>query len=539
MSAPVSRLRRAAIALTVSLVAGVLATTGASPASAAAGAFQGTVTALAGGAGVPNAYVAAYDSAGAWAGSAYANGTGFYTIAGLAPGQYRVYFGPSFGENLVPEWYNDQATIAAANPITVTSGGLLGSVNASLDSGSTVQGTLTGNTGAVYLQNAYVSLYNATDLVGYASTNASGFWSIAGIRPGSYTIQFSGPSGYASKWWLTSASRRTATFFTVGSKVTVTNNANLPLENTIAGTVTGFQAGGLEATVVAYEANGSIDDLDSWVAQTYTEPGTGNYTLHQLPVGTYKVGFTTQSSGFSPTTGALMPGSDGYTSEWYSHAFSYTAASSVNLPSVGYHLVGVDMELYNPTFADVPQHTSSVYDAIEWAYDRGITTGTPQSGGKPLFKPLDAVSRQAMASFLYKMAGDTFTPPATPTFADVTSANPFYTAIEWMYASGISQGTAQAGGKPLYQPAAPVSRQSMAIFLARYAGTTLVNPGYQDFADVPSSAAAFTAIHFMADAGVSNGTAQPGGLPLYKPLDPVSRQSMALFLQRLESYLNT
>jgi hypothetical protein len=37
----------------------------------------------------------------------------------------------------------------------------------------------------------------------------------------------------------------------------------------------------------------------------------------------------------------------------------------------------------------------------------------------------------------------------------------------------------------------------------------------------------------MAQTGISTGTGQPSGLPLYKPADPVSRQAMAAFLYRL------
>jgi hypothetical protein len=36
----------------------------------------------------------------------------------------------------------------------------------------------------------------------------------------------------------------------------------------------------------------------------------------------------------------------------------------------------------------------------------------------------------------------------------------------------------------------------------------------------------------MADTGISTGTPNPPGKPLYKPIDPVSRQAMAAFLYR-------
>jgi len=185
------------------------------------------------------------------------------------------------------------------------------------------------------------------------------------------------------------------------------------------------------------------------------------------------------------------------------------------------------------TFSDVIVG-SPFYSYIEWMSSSGISTGTPEPPAKPIYKPTDAVSRQAMAVFMYRLSGATFTPPGTPTFADVDSSSPFYTAIEWMASTGISTGTPQPPAKPLFKPADPVSRQAMALFLARYAHVdTSTPPTSQSFADVPITASAAAAIGWMASAGISTGTAQPSGLPVYLPANPVSRQAMAAFLYRL------
>jgi parallel beta-helix repeat protein len=186
-----------------------------------------------------------------------------------------------------------------------------------------------------------------------------------------------------------------------------------------------------------------------------------------------------------------------------------------------------------PYFADVSA-SHSFYREIEWMASSGLSTGTANPPNAPLYAPDNAVSRQAMAAFLFRLSGETFTAPATATFADVDSASPFYTAVEWMSARAISTGTAQPSGKPVFAPAAPVSREVMAIFLARYAKiNTSTPPTTQSFADVPLSAASAAAIAWMKNVGISTGTAQPSGLPLYKPADPVSRQAMAAFLSRL------
>ena len=188
-----------------------------------------------------------------------------------------------------------------------------------------------------------------------------------------------------------------------------------------------------------------------------------------------------------------------------------------------------------PSFADVTDPSSPFYTFIEWMFQRGISLGTAQLPAKPLYKPADAVSRQAMALFMYRLSGATFAPPASPTFGDVPTTSQFYSAIEWMASRGISAGTAQPSGPPLFKPSDPVSRQAMALFVARYAGANLtIAPTTPRFTDVPVGASSAAAIDWMFVSGVSRGTPQLPGLPLYLPSDPVSRQAMAAFLYRVD-----
>jgi protocatechuate 3,4-dioxygenase beta subunit len=58
---------------------------------------------------------------------------GNFTKAGLAAGTYKVLFSMEYGgPALVPEWYNNKATFAAADVITVTGGGALTGIDAQL-----------------------------------------------------------------------------------------------------------------------------------------------------------------------------------------------------------------------------------------------------------------------------------------------------------------------------------------------------------------------------------------------------------------------
>jgi hypothetical protein len=187
-----------------------------------------------------------------------------------------------------------------------------------------------------------------------------------------------------------------------------------------------------------------------------------------------------------------------------------------------------------PYFADAQDPTATFYPYIQWMGTSGISRGTAQPNAEPLFEPLVTVSRQAMAEFLYRLSGETFDPGTQSLFADVTPSSPFNTAIQWMASKGISTGTAQDSGKPLFKPNDVVTREAMAAFLARYSNADLsTDPQQTGFADVAADSDFAAAIAWMNSAGISTGTAQAVGLPLYKPMDAVTRQAMAAFLYRI------
>ncbi|MBN1772388.1 MAG: S-layer homology domain-containing protein, partial [Deltaproteobacteria bacterium] len=97
-------------------------------------------------------------------------------------------------------------------------------------------------------------------------------------------------------------------------------------------------------------------------------------------------------------------------------------------------------------------------DEIAWLFMTGITTGT-DTGREIVFRPANTVSRQAMAAFLHRFFFEPEPTLTEPFFADVSTSHPFYDAIQWMAESGLSTGTPQAGGKPLYKPSSKVTRR--------------------------------------------------------------------------------
>lgn len=107
------------------------------------------------------------------------------------------------------------------------------------------------------------------------------------------------------------------------------------------------------------------------------------------------------------------------------------------------------------------------YKEIAWMYERGHSTGNKNPGGKPLFRPKENVSREAMAAFLYRYEKSTYAGMPTSPFADVKKGHKFYKEITWMRKTGLSYGNKQPSGQPTYAAYDPVSREAMAAFIYR------------------------------------------------------------------------
>ncbi|MFV0452141.1 MAG: S-layer homology domain-containing protein [Propioniciclava sp.] len=180
------------------------------------------------------------------------------------------------------------------------------------------------------------------------------------------------------------------------------------------------------------------------------------------------------------------------------------------------------------SFSDVPpEHFYS--DEISWLADSEITTG--YSDGS--FRPLNPVTRRAMAAFLYRFSGEPdFDPFIRATFRDVPASDYYYTEITWLSYTGITKG--YSDGR--FQPTRAVSRQAMAAFLYRLAGSpTYVPPATPEFADVPKNHYYYKEISWLAQTGITRGYRDGD----FKPTKEVTRQAMAAFLYRFNRDLGT
>jgi uncharacterized protein YkwD len=122
---------------------------------------------------------------------------------------------------------------------------------------------------------------------------------------------------------------------------------------------------------------------------------------------------------------------------------------------------------YYSWFDDVAPGTQ-FYKEMNWMAEYGISGGWDEGNGQYTYRPLTTVKRDAMAAFLYRLAGEpAFTPPATSPFADVTTSTQFYKEITWLASVGISSGWDEGNGRFTYRPFNSVNRDAMAAFMYR------------------------------------------------------------------------
>lgn len=116
-------------------------------------------------------------------------------------------------------------------------------------------------------------------------------------------------------------------------------------------------------------------------------------------------------------------------------------------------------------------------------------------------------------------------------FTDVTTATPFSDEIAWLAGQGISTGW-PVDGRREFRPLANVTRDAMAAFLYRSAGSPEFEPpAASPFSDVSVDSSFYKEIAWLADQEISTGWAAPGGAE-YRPFDPITRDAMAAFLFR-------
>lgn len=171
---------------------------------------------------------------------------------------------------------------------------------------------------------------------------------------------------------------------------------------------------------------------------------------------------------------------------------------------------------------------------MNWMHSQGISTGWTEANGKKTYRPFESVNRDAMAAFMYRLAGSpAYTPPKKSPFADVSTSNAYYKEIAWLAAKGISTGWTEKNGTKTYRPLEPVNRDAMAAFMYRMAGSPKYTaPSVSPFSDVARSNPYYKEISWASANGITSGWDTGNGKSQFRPVQPVARDAMAAFMYR-------
>lgn len=160
------------------------------------------------------------------------------------------------------------------------------------------------------------------------------------------------------------------------------------------------------------------------------------------------------------------------------------------------------------------------HDAVNWAVEKGITTGTSAT----TFSPNASCTRAQIVTFLWRASGSPEPKTASNSFTDV-AANAYYRkAVLWAVENGITTGTSAT----TFSPGAPCTRAQGVTFLWRANGSKAASAA-ASFTDVASDAYYAPAIAWAAEQNVTSGV----GNGLFSPGTTCTRAQIVSMLYRL------
>lgn len=223
---------------------------------------------------------------------------GNFSVGGIEPGVYRVNFRDYAGSWLEETWDNSAGgPDYGGTDVFVASEEHITNINAVLEPASRIEGLVTGPTNQP-LNATNVRVYQWNSTYGFwqstfnTSTDVNGLYSIGGIGPGSYRINFEDNSGnYIKETWdnVWGDPNDGGTDLVVGSGVVISNiNAQLEVGSHIVGRVTDSSLQPLESIYIyAYRWDGSY-----WTEVSYASSAVdGSYNIGGLMSGTYRIDF--------------------------------------------------------------------------------------------------------------------------------------------------------------------------------------------------------------------------------------------------------
>ncbi len=271
----------------------------------ARGFVQGRVTDEASGSALPFVCVSLMSTDGSYVTGTQTTSTGFYRLQS-APGAFKVRFEDCGGAEHAPEFFPGVSEETAATTITVAAGATRSQVNASLQRGAILMGTVTGE-GTHEPIEACIEVARASDGAYVASAytygSSSGFYRVAGLPITDVVVHFSDcrfPHAVAPEWFRDASSRAGAEIKSLSPGTTAFASALLGRGAHVGGVVrrdSGQPAAGVcvRAEPTAHAPGDA--HLDSSFGYTSS---TGFYSIPGVGPGDYKLKFSDCGAGVAP-----------------------------------------------------------------------------------------------------------------------------------------------------------------------------------------------------------------------------------------------
>ena len=172
-------------------------------------------------------------------------------------------------------------------------------------------------------------------------------------------------------------------------------------------------------------------------------------------------------------------------------------------------------------FVDVAE--GSYYEeAVDWAVEKGITTGT----GNNYFTPDGICTRAQAVTFLWRVAGSPTPKTEAMPFEDVLDGSYYYEAVLWAVENGITVGTSAT----TFSPELTCSRAHIVTFLWRAANSPSAKTA-NPFTDVAADAYYIDAVLWAVKLKITVGTT----LSTFSPDEGCTRAQIVTFLYRAHS----
>jgi hypothetical protein len=165
-------------------------------------------------------------------------------------------------------------------------------------------------------------------------------------------------------------------------------------------------------------------------------------------------------------------------------------------------------------FTDV-RSTDYYSDAVQWAVEKNITSGT----SKTTFSPDATCSKAQILTFLWHANGSPEPTAANP-FADIQTGDYFYKAALWAAEKGLVSGSTFGANTDC-------TRAMTAEYMWKAAGSP-APAGKADFDDVPANADYAQAVAWAVEKNITSGTGDGN----FSPAATCTRGQIVTFLYR-------